>query len=429
MTFATTTAATATASNPVFVPTNVEALLDPNLSDFAFRALCYLAFRSNIEKGGIAWPSIGRAADDLSKSYNSVLGGFQEAVAHGYADPVGKTPGGVVIYHVIRNGKISEVERSHPQISGDPLSRKLETPSPENWRQNKDSLTSTEEQQPPTPVQLAGRTDVVVVSLPAASQETASITPQPPQAAIPTKAPIDKPTQAIADTTRHGPTFGICNGETVQTTKQTVPARVEPPKAPPPKPEPIHPPAFHHSLTRSEAATILVLLAVLPPDLQAIVMAEFIIQLNGGNVRRPVGYVRKLIEVAQAGTFVPSASREAANRAEMEQNERTKAQEIVDQEEADRIRQADEATKLSAAMDAAGPERIAELRLEFIQHLKKTNKMAYGLYQADGFNSVGFEILFRGFLREKQGGPLDHSSHRLARLARMRCGMGCETKD
>ena len=388
---------TAASNLPPLAIVRSDASGDHRLTETDLRVLIYLSARANARYGSIAYPSVSTVADDIKVDDKHVRKSIHKLVEFGYLTLVGTYPSGTKIHKVIRPGfeiRNGETILNPATPPGGICHPPLAESATQTRKENKEKKL-----QPPNPRDgVESPEGVVVVFSPSAS--TAAITQEPPQAAIPTKAPISQPTPLTANSEQHGPTVGIVNGITVQA-KPISPNKVEPIKTPAPKNEPAHPPAFHYSLTRAESATIMVLMAVLPLDLQAIVMAEFIIQLNGGNVRRPVGYVRKLIEVAKTGGFVPSASREAANRAEMEQNERTKAQEIVDQEKADRIRQADEATKLSAAMDAAGPERIAELRLEFIQHLKKTNKMAYGLYQADGFNSVGFEILFQGFLREK----------------------------
>ena len=90
-------------------------------------------------------------------------------------------------------------------------------------------------------------------------------------------------------------------------------------------------------------------------------------------------------------------TKEAESSAIRAEQERKHAEE----EKAKAATYATETAQLSAAMDAAGPERVAELRIEFIQHLKNTNRTAHDLCKGMKFNSVGFEILFRGFLREK----------------------------
>ena len=343
---------------------------------------------------GLAWPAIQTIADLLGIDDRGVQRGLARLIELGIIEWTGRTTlHGVRIYLVY----LAMPGASSPGIinsrvvdtafvtTGGVVSRA--TGGVVSHATQNIENEQTKEQQPPTPVQLDGRTNVVVVSLPSAetAKVTAAITQEPPQATIPTKAPISQPIPPTANRERFRPTVGIVNGITVQA------------KPLPPKTEPAHPPAFHHSLTRSEAATIMVLMAVLPQDVQAIVMDELIAQLDGGNVRRPVGYAKRLIEVAQAGAFVPSASREVAQRAEVEQANAEAERAKAAAEQAKQEQSAADAAKLDKYLEGMPPERLADVRKSFIEGLPKFTRQ---LFEKTGFDSPGFCVMFREHLRE-----------------------------
>lgn len=354
---------------------------------------------------GLAWPSVQTIADLLGIDDRGVQRGLAKLLELGIIEWTGRTTTHGVKYYLVHLAMPgatvpciinSRVEPTY-MATGGVVSRTTGGVVSRTTQNIEDE--HPKEQQPQTPSN-GGKPDGVVVLSPAAptAKATASLTPQPPQAAPPTQSPITQPTQANADTTQYRPTVGIRNGATIQSAKPILPAKVETAVQPPLPKEPEHPPAFHHSLTRAESAAVMTILAILPSDLQAIVLAEFLCKLDEGGIHRPVGYARRLVEVAKSGTFVPSAGRESAKEAEYAA---IREKQEKEEEEKNRIKAENtlaDASKLATAMEAVGQEKIAQLRGEFIIHLKKTNKMAHDLYQQVGFNSVGFGKLFRGYL-------------------------------
>ena len=377
-----TATATAAASNlPPLAIVRSDASGDHRLVETDLRVLINLSARANANLGGLAYPSVSKIATDIRVDEQHVRKSIHRLIEFGYLTLVGTYPSGTKIHHVIRPGfEIHNGETTHDFAQ--PPGGICPPPLADSASQTK-KVNKEKKQQPP--VQLVGNPESVVVPLPAAPTATASTTQKSLQTAMPAQTPIANPTPQTANRERFRPTVGISNGGTIQA------------KPLPPKTEPVHPPAFHYSLTRAESATILFLLAVLPQDLQKIVMAEFIIQLNGGNVRRPVGYARRLVEVAQAGAFVPSASREALQRAEAEKANAEAERAKAAAEQAEQEQSAADAAKLDKYLEGMPPERLADVRKSFIEGLPKFTRQ---LFEKTGFDSPGFDAVFREHLRE-----------------------------
>ena len=395
----TATATSAASTLPPLAIVRSDASGDHRLVETDLRVLINLSARANSKLGGLAYPSVPTIATDIRVDEQHVRKSIHRLIEFGYLTFIGTYPSGTKIHKVIRPGfeiRNGETILNPATPPGGICHPPLAESATQTRKENKEKKL-----QPPNPRDVAGKSDNVVVLSPAAPKAKATevITQEAPQTDPPAQLPIAKPVQSTTNSEQHGPTVGIVNGTTVQA-KLVSPAKVEPIKPPAPKAEPAHPPAFHYSLTRAESATIMVLMAVLPLDLQAIVMAEFIIQLNGGNVRRPVGYVRKLIEVAKTGGFVPSASREAAQQSEHAAREIEQKRKQAEEERAEAAVEIKAKILLDEAKQKAGNDRLAELRADFIQQLKESRGFTYNRFKAEEFKGIGFGLLFDEYLKK-----------------------------
>ena len=358
-----------------------------------------LTYRSDAT--GLAWVAIDTLASDTGIDRRHVQRGIAKLITLGAVTLIGTHgPKGINVWSV--ELEMPNDRKLKNSIINDAFVEPMASSAMARGAAHSEvSFFREKKLQPPNPHDVASKSDNVVVLLPTAPKAKATevITQEAPQAEPPTEQPISQPTPLTANSEQHGPTVGIVNGITVQA-KPISPNKVEPIKTPAPKTEPAHPPAFHHSLTRSEAATIMVLMAVLPQDVQAIVMDELIAQLDGGNVRRPVGYAKRLIEVAQAGAFVPSAAREAAQRAETDAQETEQKRKQAEEERAEEEAETKAKILLDEAKQKAGNDRLAELRADFILRLKEAGSFTYQRLKSERFQGIGFGLLFDEYLKK-----------------------------
>ena len=462
----TATATSAASTLPPLAIVRSDASGDHRLVETDLRVLINLSARANAKLGGLAYPSVPTIATDIKVDEQHVRKSIHRLIELGYLTFIGTYPSGTKIHKVIRPGFESAEQNPIYEIYNEKTSIPCATPPggichpplAESATQTKKDNRG-KKQQPPTPIQLAGKPEGVVVVFPQAETakataiNTEAVKPPPtvkeslpvalpdkhssqsttehssvvadqpvvcvpqnriqtptdavpakpskrvaacaetkPEPTVPTTVlPVAPTTQPVATvkpiSSMAKPVVAIVNGQTVQAQAQA------------PKQEPEHPPSFHHSLSRKEAAAILIMLAGLPIEIAAQIKAELVARLDQKSIHSsPVGYVRRLVEAARSETgFIPSATREITEREAREQAEKAKEREQAATERAKADANVAEATRLAIAMDAAGPERIAELRLEFIKNLPKFHRE---LFKNTGFDSHGFNALFMEHLRK-----------------------------
>lgn len=353
-----------------------------------------LTYRSDAT--GLARVAIDTLASDTAIDRRHVQRGLAKLISLGAISLVGTYgPKGINVWSVALEMP-SDRKPKNSILNGTFVEPEAQSAMARRATHSEVSFFREKENNPQSPRDVAGepKASVVVLSpLAPTAKATASTTQEMPQAEPSAKTPITPPEPATHSTTRHEPTMAIRNGATIQSEKPVAPTWVEPPKA-----EPVHPPAFHHSLTRAEAATIMTLLAVLPVDIQQAVLSEFVAKMNEGCIHRPVGYARRLVEVAKSGVFVPSASREIAQRAESDLAIAAAEQAKADAEQAKAAAAAAAAAKLNAVLDGLTPEKLAEMRQAFIRGLPKFQRK---LLENIGFDSPSFDASFRLYLLEK----------------------------
>ncbi|MBF0438294.1 MAG: hypothetical protein HQL93_04145 [Magnetococcales bacterium] len=107
------------------------------------------------------------------------------------------------------------------------------------------------------------------------------------------------------------------------------------PAKPSEKKEPSQPETTHPQLSKPEAIVVSRMLATLPTSDADALRAEFLARLDTGTIEKPVGYCASLVRVIKNGLFVPSASRDAAQRKEAEERKHREMEEArrVDAEE------------------------------------------------------------------------------------------------
>ena len=473
-----TTTASSVSNLPPLAIVRSDASGDHRLTETDLRVLINLSARANAKLGGLAYPSVPTIATDIKVDEQHVRKSIHRLIEFGYLTFIGTYPSGTKIHKVIRPGFESAEQNPIYEIYNEKTSIPCATPPggichpplAESATQTKKDNRG-KKQQPPTPIQLAGKPEGVVVVFPQAEKAKATATnteavkPPPtvkeslpvalpdkhssqsttehssvvadqpvvcvpqnriqtptdavpakpskrvaacaetkPEPTVPTTVlPVAPTTQPVATvkpiSSMAKPVVAIVNGQTVQAQAQA------------PKQEPEHPPSFHHSLSRKEAAAILIMLAVLSSDLQAIVMAEFIIQLNGGNVRRPVGYAKRLVEVAQAGAFVPSASREAAQQSEHAAREIEQKRKQAEEERAEAAVEAKARADLDQAKGRLTLEELEAHRAAFIQRLKEAGSFTYQRLKSERFQGIGFGLLFDEYLKKVLLNSEPHEPH------------------
>lgn len=144
---------------------NTTAYSDRRLSGGHHSVLGNLSSRANINHGWKAWPSVGRIATDTLLSERYVQQCLRDLEAWGYIQNAGFTNGGIAYYLVIHQDTTD-----HHGVNTLLTGGGEHPPHPEH----KKFFNTEKEQQPPTPIQLAGKQEGIVVVFPQA--ETAKAT-------------------------------------------------------------------------------------------------------------------------------------------------------------------------------------------------------------------------------------------------------------
>ena len=124
-------------------------------------------------------------------------------------------------------------------------------------------------------------------------------------------------------------------------------------------------------------------------------------KLGGGTINNAVGYVVKLVNSVKNGTWMPSVGKTRKDEAAARERDREamRARKIADEIEQAAI--VEERNRINQVKAGLAPERLAELRQEFIVSLKKQGGFISSKLKEEGFKGGIFERLFSVFLVER----------------------------
>ena len=171
------------------------------------------------------------------------------------------------------------------------------------------------------------------------------------------------------------PSAGIVNGRTEPVALATT--------------QPVVP--WHHTLSMAEANIIDQLLSDLPSEKAATVKTELFARFDVTDVRSPVGYARKLIATAQAGEFIPAASRETIKREEYAAMQTAQEQVKAEEEDAKEIAGVERTTNLADIRSQIGKSGLKNLREEFLAGMDYPSRK-FHLALPDGAFNAAFNV-------------------------------------
>jgi len=115
----------------------------------------------------------------------------------------------------------------------------------------------------------------------------------------------------------------------------------------------------------------------------------------------PPNYVSKLVERAKAGTFSQGkATRQRKAAQEAEILNRKRERDDLAKQQAEEIARDEQKAKTKQLLESIGPERVAELKKQFISDLEKEGGFKFELYLGNNFEGTGFNASFHCYVRE-----------------------------